>query len=65
MHGNDVERVRSGREIVLKRCCGSFRHQLVAEHAGFFARRLGREAMELDQKRGRQLRRLLSIQPNV
>jgi hypothetical protein len=43
--------MRSGREIVLKRCCGFFCHQFVAEHAGFFPGLFGRKAPQQDQQR--------------
>src|SRR6267143_294556 len=40
----------SGRDQVVG-CCGFFGHQFVAEHAGFFPRRLGRKAAPQDQQR--------------
>src|SRR6267378_3335111 len=40
--------MRSGRDQVVG-CCGFFGHQFVAEHAGFFPRRLGRKAAPQDQ----------------
>ena len=42
--------MRSGRDQVV-RCCGFFGLQFVAEHAGFFPRRLGREAPQQEQQR--------------
>src|SRR6266480_2254756 len=42
-----ITAMRSGRDQV----CGFVGHQLVAEHAGFFARRLGRKAAQQDQQR--------------
>ena len=42
--------MRSGRDQVVG-CCGFFGHQFVAEHAGFFPRRLGRKAAPQDQQR--------------
>ena len=42
--------IRSGRDQVVRRD-GFFGHQFVAEHAGFFARRLGRKAAHQDQQR--------------
>jgi len=42
--------MRSGRDQLVW-CCGFFGHQFVAEHAGFFARRLGRKAPQQDQQR--------------
>jgi hypothetical protein len=40
----------SGRDQVVRRD-GFFGHQFVAEHAGFFPRRLGRKAPQQDQQR--------------
>src|SRR5882724_11638154 len=45
-----ITAMRSGRDQVV-RCDGFFGHQFVAEHAGFFARGLGRKAPQQDQQR--------------
>jgi hypothetical protein len=44
------ESIRLGRDqFVMRERNGAIRHQFVAEHAGFFPRRLGREAPQQNQ----------------
>ena len=48
--GTTLRVMRSGRDQIVRRY-RLFGHQFVAEHAGFFPRRLGREAPQQDQQR--------------